>query len=98
MNNLPEDIQYVIYKCKHDLEFIDVLEELCADVCYFCGGCGQGYGFYKRCQCGGLQRTDLDFIGYGSDTDSETETEYDFEYEEYQHFLGPDGDFWWLYI
>ena len=94
MNNLPEDIQYVIYKYKHNLEYMDVLEELCADVCYFCGGCGQGYGFYKRCQCGGFQRTDVDFIGY----DSETETEYDSEYEEYQHFLGIDGDFWWQYI
>ena len=33
-----------------------------------------------------------------SDTNSESTTEYDSEYEEYQHSLGPDGDFWYQYM
>ena len=33
MNNLPDDVQYIIYKYKHQLEFNDVLNELTYSVC-----------------------------------------------------------------
>ena len=37
MNNSPEDIEYEIYKYKHNLEFIDVLEELLDETPLDCG-------------------------------------------------------------
>ena len=101
MNNLPEEIQHIIYEYKHQLEFIDVLDSiLCNDVIYFCEECGQAVGFKRKCECDRPVRPpDPEYgIDTVSDTNSESTTEYDSEYEEYQHFLGPDGDFWWLYI
>ena len=61
MNNLPEDIEHVIYKYKHNLEFVDVLEELCSDVFYFCEDCGQAIGFYRKCECDGSVLSDPDY-------------------------------------
>ena len=33
MNTLPEDIQNTIYKYKHQLEFVNVIDEM---MCYIC--------------------------------------------------------------
>ena len=87
MNNLPEDIQHEIYKYKHNLEYMDVLVELCDDVCYYCGWCGQGHRKWKACECEG-----------GELCETESESEYDSDYEERHRILGPDGDFWYEYI
>lgn len=97
MNNLPEDIQHVIYKYKHNLEYSAVLEELCSDVFDVCEDCGQAIGFYRRCKCDNKSvLTDPD---YGIDTDSESITDSMYErYLELEHVLGPDGDFWYQYM
>ena len=47
MNTLPEDIQDTIYKYKHQMEFKDVIQELC-DIVYF--WCSEQLTF-RYCKC-----------------------------------------------
>ena len=100
MNNLPEDIQHIIYKYKHNLDYFAVLEELCSDVFYYCEDCGQAIGFYRRCECdGGEFSVSENGIDTDSDTDSESTNDSMYErYLELEHALGPDGDFWYQYM
>ena len=84
MDSLPEDIQHLIYKYKHQLEFFIVLDELNTGVFYYCGWCGKGHRLSRQCQCeGGTFSEDgyYDSDGYG-DSDS--------DYDRYD----PDGPLW----
>ena len=64
MNTLPEDIQDIIYKYKHQMEFKDVMEQL------KCSGC--------VCYCGRWTLTTCDCECDWSESDSDISFQSDF--------------------
>jgi hypothetical protein len=88
MESLPEDIQHLIYKYKHQLEFFTVLDQLTDHVCFECKWCGQGLRFLNRCTCGGAIAFDSEDEYY--DSDSYGDSDSDSDYDRYD----PDGPLW----
>ncbi len=71
MNKLPEEIQCVVYRYKHQLEFTDVLSELIQyhnkPKIYFCSGCCEFYPMWMKCTCVDGARNDEDYDADWSD-------------------------------
>jgi len=55
MNKLPEEIQCVIFRYKHQLEFTNVLKQLVRyhnePKIYFCSRCCEFYPMWMKCDC-----------------------------------------------
>jgi hypothetical protein len=103
MESLPEDIQHLIYKYKHQLEFEDVLDEMTMWNCNKCKLCGQWLQVLTRCKCGGIggHDSDIDSEDECDAIDNDSEAEYydsdsygdsdsDSDYDRYD----PDGPLW----
>jgi hypothetical protein len=86
MNKLPEEIQGIIYKYKHQLEFCDVITHIEFQFVSFCPSCGQGISFCfgKRCKC---PREIRDNISVVSDIDQHYESSYESDYSDESYEL-----------
>ena len=50
MDNLPKEIITKIYEYKHEMEYLNVMNQLKVGVCY-CGWCGQRQWTWTDCDC-----------------------------------------------